>query len=131
MRSLHIAALAFPTAQGTQAALHSMLGALGARGHETHLLCYPQHDAADPDAGRRNYQVHRIGAPFKQRSTRSGPSFEKGLLDVALAARVARYCADLSPDLVVAHHVEAALCTLALPRPVLFVAHTSPRTELP
>src|SRR4051794_26404608 len=112
MRSLHIAALAFPTAQGTQAALHGMLSALGARGHDTHLLSYPLHHQADPRPEQRSNQVHRGDMPFRQRSTRSGPSLQKGLFDLALAASAARYCAELSPDLVVAHHVEAALCTL-------------------
>ncbi len=129
MRTLHIAALAFPTPQGTQGALHAMLSALATHGHETHLLCYP---AGDGEPGRaRPYVVHRARTSLKQRSTRSGPSAEKVLLDLALARRAKELCAALSPDLVVAHHVEAACCALALSRPALFVAHTSLRAELP
>lgn len=131
MRSLHVAALAFPTQQGTQAALHGMLCALSAAGHDTHLLCYPIHQGAKPDVEMRPYHIHRVPGPLRQRSTRSGPSFEKGLLDVALAVRAARLCAELSPDLIVAHHVEAGLCGLLLRQRVLFLAHTSLRTELP
>lgn len=131
MRSLHVAALAFPTNQGTQAALHHMLCALAAEGHDTHLLCYPLHHGGDPDASARPYRIHRVPGPLRQRSTRSGPSLEKILLDLGLAARAVQLCRALSPDLVVVHHVEAGLCGLVIPQRVLFMAHTSLRTELP
>jgi glycosyltransferase involved in cell wall biosynthesis len=131
MRTLHIAALAFPTPQGTQAALHGMLSALAAHGHDTHLLCYPERPGGAAPGERAPYTIHRVDTSLKQRSTRSGPSLDKVLLDFALARHAARLCAELAPDLVIAHHVEGALCGLALAAPVLFVAHTSLRTELP
>jgi hypothetical protein len=38
---LHVAALPFPSPQGTQAAIASMLEALASAGRDVHLLCYP------------------------------------------------------------------------------------------
>jgi len=132
MRTLHVAALAFPTPQGTQAAIHSMLSALAAAGHETHLYCYPRHVESaqrDPEPPAP-YRVHRVPSRRAQRSTRSGPSAEKLLLDAALASNLESLCDQLQPDLVVAHHVEAALCCLRLSQPALFLAHTSLSAEL-
>ena len=127
MRSLHVAALPFPTEQGTQALIHRMLCALGEAGHETHLLCYP--DAAFTRSGP--YQIHRVRASIRLPSFRSGPSAHKLLLDLALGTELGRLCARLKPDMVIAHHVEAALAALARrARPVWFVAHTSLHEEL-
>ena len=127
MRSLHIAALAFPTAQGTQAALHGMLSALAcARSRDASALL-----PARITMGIRERELEPIRSIVSTRLSGSAPrargrACEKGLLDVALAASVARCCAELSPDLVVAHHVEAALCTLMLPQAgALHGAHES------
>ena len=126
MRTLHVAALPFPSPQGTQALLHAMLSALAAAGHDTHLLCYA-HGVGNLDT---TYTVHR--APGRGRSLRSGPAFEKLWLDLRLARALARLARSLAPDAIIAHHVEAAACaTLAAPGPQLFVAHTSLREELP
>ncbi|MFT3927569.1 MAG: glycosyltransferase [Myxococcales bacterium] len=130
MRTLHVAALAHPTRQGTQAALHSMLSALAQAGHDTHLHCYPLHDGAGRGSGA-DYQVHRPASALSPRSTRSGPSLEKLLLDALLARDLRPLCARLEPDVVIAHHVEAAMCCLRLAKPVLFMAHTSLAAELP
>jgi glycosyltransferase involved in cell wall biosynthesis len=104
-----------------------MLSALGASGHEAHLLCY-----AHGAMGERGpYTVHRP-AQRPGRSLRSGPSLEKLRLDFGLARHLRTLERRLAPTAVVAHHVEAALCALAVcRRPVVFVAHTSLRHELP
>ncbi|MEY4509802.1 MAG: hypothetical protein RLZZ450_1924 [Pseudomonadota bacterium] len=134
MRTLHVAALPFPSPQGTQALLHQMLSALEVRGHDTHLLCYA-HGAASrvEDLGSGAYTVHRVPTRSFSGSLRSGPSLDKVWLDLGLARELARLSALLAPDLIVAHHVEAAAaCALALrDRRVLFVAHTSLADELP
>jgi glycosyltransferase involved in cell wall biosynthesis len=137
MRSLHLAALPFPTPQGTQGALHAMLDALATAGHDTHLLCYPELAAQSrlqssraPQVARR-YRVHRADSLVaRSRSSRSGPSLEKLWLDAALWTHARRLHRELAPDLVVAHHVEAALCGLSLGSPVLYLAHTSLGSEL-
>src|SRR5690606_6965399 len=128
MRTLHVAAMPFPTLQGTQAAIHSMLCSLSWAGHDTHLLCYA--DQAYPGTGP--YHVHRAPGPIALRTLRSGPSLEKLVLDAALVRSLRNLTRELAPDLVVAHHVEAAACAFAVnARPFTFFAHTSLRTELP
>lgn len=128
MRTLHVAALPFPSPQGTQALVHAMLQALADRGHDTHLLSYG-HGAGALEA---HYTVHRARSGRSADSLRSGPSLEKLGLDLDLARRLRALERALVPDLVVAHHVEAAASALTVCRgPVLFVAHTSLRTELP
>lgn len=111
---LHLAAMPFPTPQGTQALIAQMLKALHADGRATTLLSY--------------------GDVPPQRQ-RSGPSWYKAAQDQRLwrALRLQRMPSAASPGTdIVAHHVEAALMTLAVgERPRLFVAHTSLRDELP
>jgi glycosyltransferase involved in cell wall biosynthesis len=128
VRTLHVAALPFPTPQGTQALLHAMLSALGAHGHETHLLCYG-HGGAQADAP---YTLHRAPARSWTGSLRSGPSLEKLWLDARLAQHLQVLWRRLRPDALIAHHVEAASCAALLGcGPTLFVAHTAMGEELP
>lgn len=128
VRTLHVAALPFPSAQGTQALLHAMLTSLQTAGHDTHLLCYPHGAAVERSPA---YQVHRSALASRSRSLRSGPALDKPWLDLGLALRLRRLYARYEPDALIAHHVEAAACALALRLPYVFVAHTSLREELP
>jgi glycosyltransferase involved in cell wall biosynthesis len=128
MRALHVAAMPFPSHQGTQALIHQMLSALSAAGHETHLLCY----AHGAFTLRPAYTVHRISPAFEARSLRSGPSFQKLVLDGLLTRSLSTLLDVLCPDVVIAHHVEAALAALAARvKPFMFIAHTSLAAELP
>jgi glycosyltransferase involved in cell wall biosynthesis len=136
MRTLHVAAMPYPSTQGTQALIHQMLSALAAAGHETHLLCYARgaFSLRDPP-----YTLHRVprllpgdALERRARALRSGPSLAKLAQDALLARSVAACVAALRPDAVIAHHVEAALAALcARARPLVFVAHTSLANELP
>jgi glycosyltransferase involved in cell wall biosynthesis len=127
MRSLHVAALPFPTQQGTQAALQAMLSALHESGQAPELLCYA-HGVSAPSPP---YVVHRLTRSLGVTSLRSGPSWAKLALDVLLARRLRALVAATKPDWVVAHHVEAALaCVAAGISRFAFVAHTSMRDEL-
>lgn len=126
MRTLHVAAMPFPSQQGTQALLHTMLDALCEAGDDTHLLCY----AEAAFARETRYTVHRTPAGPRA-SLRAGPSFAKLRLDRLLAQQLPTLVRQLRPDAVIAHHVEAAAVALAtVDRPVLFVAHTSLHAEL-
>lgn len=143
VRSLHVAALPFPSPQGTQGALRAMLDACAAvDGDDVHLLSYPRPtDAPDESAlgagaldGR--FTVHRPRwprwMPFARASLRSGPSAQKLLLDVALALALRRLVTALRPEIVVAHHVEGCAAALAVgARPLVFIAHTELAPELP
>jgi colanic acid biosynthesis glycosyl transferase WcaI len=129
MRSLHVAALPFPSCQGTQGLLHGMLSALAAAGHDTHLLCYAH--GAEPQPAQPGYTTHRLPLGLGLRSLRSGPGVRKLALDALLALQLRRLASALAPTLVVAHHVEAALACQLARVPFVFIAHTSLQHELP
>ncbi len=122
---LHVAALPYPTSQGTQAAIGMMVSALAASGRRTALLTYP---AGDGNEAR--FEHRTTHGRVRPRSLRSGPSLEKIAADGELALAMRRLARDA--DVVVAHHVEAAAIAalLGLPRWVFF-AHTALGPELP
>jgi glycosyltransferase involved in cell wall biosynthesis len=125
-RVLHVAALPFPSFQGTQTLLHRLLEASAQAGRDAHLLCYAER-------GREldhRYPVHRVGDFPRVRSLRSGPSLGKLLLDARMTASFERLRRRLAPELVIAHHVEAAALCLGR-QATLFFAHTDLGAELP
>lgn len=124
---LHVACLPFPTAQGTQAALRYMLNATAAAGGGAHLLTYGH--GAYPSEER--FTLHRLANIAGSGSLRSGPSWNKVFLDVAMVAKIRDLRRRLRPRAFVAHHIEAALALrVAGATPVIYVAHTSLETEL-
>lgn len=143
MRSLHVAALPFPSPQGTQGAVRAMLKACAAVDRDdVHLLVYPRaagaidESAFDVGALGARVTLHRPQTPpwmsFARPSLRSGPSAQKLVLDVALALALRRLVSALRPEIVIAHHVEACAAVLAVrARPLVFVAHTELAAELP
>lgn len=128
MKVLHVAAMPFPTVQGTQAAVRAMIEAEHADGRSPELLTYARggYELTPP------WPIHRIADVTRDRSLRSGPSWRKLLADAQLAVAARRLARELSPELVVAHHVEATTAALtARARPLVFVAHTALGPELP
>lgn len=128
MTVLHVAAMPFPTVQGTQAAVRAMIDAEHAAGRAPELLAYAHggYELVPP------WPIHRITNVVRDRSLRSGPSWRKVIADAQLAAKTRRLFASLAPELVIAHHVEAAAAALAArARPLVFVAHTALGPELP
>jgi glycosyltransferase involved in cell wall biosynthesis len=124
--ALHVAAMPFPSHQGTQAAIAAMLAALARAERPVALLTYAH-------AGSQRslpFPVLRSVEAVPFRSLRSGPSAHKLLADVALGRALQRERARLRPSLIVAHHVEAAALALRAPRR-LFFAHTDLHAELP
>ena len=127
-RVLHVAALAFPSYQGTQASIRAMLEASVRRGWHAELFSY----AASGYAYAPNFEVHRGGEFPRLRSLRSGPSLTKLALDAGMLWQLRRLIDELRPSAVVAHHVEAAALALTLRRaPCVFFAHTDLEAELP
>jgi glycosyltransferase involved in cell wall biosynthesis len=120
----------FPSPQGSQAAVHAMLGALTEAGEDAHLLVYGHGAGAAEPAGAR-YPVHRLPRLPLARSLRSGPSLGKVALDAAMVGRTVRLWKDLGPELVIAHNVEAALVAIAARTPFVYFAHTAMEAELP
>jgi glycosyltransferase involved in cell wall biosynthesis len=128
---LHVAALPFPTQQGTQAAVRCMLDTLSQAGRADRLLAY----AHAGHAAELGFPLHRSAELLRYRSLRSGPSAHKLLADGALGIALARLVRRLRPELIVAHHVEAAALAAAASalsgRPFVFFAHTDLAAELP
>lgn len=125
---LHVACLPFPTHQGTQAAIASMLEASTRVGRPSQLLTYA-HAAYELDAP---YEIHRMPNFPKVRSVRSGPSWGKVALDVRCIVETRRLARRLQPSAIIAHHIEAAIAALAARvAPVYYIAHTSLERELP
>lgn len=127
LRIVHVAACPFPSSQGTQVYIRGLARALARRGHDVTVVCYG-HGEGPLDS---EYRVVRTPSIPGYRRMRSGPDVVKPLLDVALAAQVAR----VDADVVHAHNIEgpmaAALAGMLRHRPVLFNAHTSLKEELP
>lgn len=131
LRILEVAALPFPSRQGTQVALDAMCRGLSARGHEVHLLAYA-HGAFHVETP---YEIHRLPDLPRFRSLRSGPDWRRALLDLRLAVEVRRLARALQPDVVHLHNVEAAAAALLLPfrpaAPCVYHAHNLMEHELP
>lgn len=125
-RRLHVAALPYPTNQGTQAAVSRITAAHATGEHPVALLTYGSRAFLRDEP----FEVLRSRAlPGRDRFT-SGPSLRKLAHNVALARTLRR---SLRPgDLLIAHHVEAAtLCALTTRAPFAFFAHTGLSKELP
>ncbi len=126
LRIVQAAAFPFPTPQGSQVFVRGMARALARRGHDVTVACYA-HGRGDPDP---EYRVVRTPAFPGYNNLRAGPDFVKPLLDVALAARIAR----IPADVVHAHNYEAPLAA-AMARmltgvPVVYGAHNTMSEEL-
>jgi glycosyltransferase involved in cell wall biosynthesis len=128
MPVLHVAAMPFPSVQGTQAAVRSMVDAEHAAGRAPALLTYA-HGAFEL---RVPWAHHRIADLTRDRSLRSGPSWRKLVEDAQLTLAARKLHAELAPRYVVAHHVEATAAVLAARlKPTVFFAHTALGPELP
>lgn len=124
---LHLAALPFPSYQGTQAAIRSMLETRNGLGVRAELYTYGT--AGYPWAP--TFPLHR--GPADSRVTlRSGPSWAKVAVDVRMGLALPSLISQVRAQLLIAHHVEAmslACTTSAQPR--VFFAHTDLGAELP
>ena len=131
LRLLEVAALPFPSRQGTQVLLDAIARGLAARGHEVHLLVYA-HGAFPVDAP---YRIHRLPDRPRFRSLRSGPDWRRAALDLVLAVELRRLAVELRPDLLHLHNVEAGAAALLLPGrpepPCVYHAHNLMQHELP
>lgn len=123
---LHIAALPFPSYQGTQAAIRSMLETRHARGARAELFTY----GACGYNWTPKFPVHR-GPDNVQTALRSGPSWAKVIADLRMGRMLPALCERRNARVLVAHHVEAMslACSIRLPR--VFFAHTDLAAELP
>ena len=128
MPVLHVAAMPFPSVQGTQAAVRAMIDAEHEAGRAPSLLTYARagYELSPP------WPIHRVADVSRDRSLRSGPSLRKLVSDAQLVLAARRLASKERPACIVAHHVEAAAAVLAARvRPLVFVAHTALGPELP
>jgi glycosyltransferase involved in cell wall biosynthesis len=118
----------FPSYQGTQAVIRTMMETLSDDRRQAHLLTYASSGyRVDPA-----FHLHRIGDFPRHRSLRSGPSLAKAALDLRLLVSLRRLENRVAPEVIVAHHVEAAAAAVVASRlPVIFFAHTDLGAELP
>ena len=127
MRVLQVAACPYPSPQGSQVYVRGTARALADAGHDVIVAAYGHGvGPADP----RVSVVRTPHVPGYQRM-RSGPDPVKPLLDLAVAAVVARTPADI----VHAHNYEGLAAALLARRytgtPVVYAAHTLLEDELP
>lgn len=121
---LHIAALPFPSYQGTQAAIRNMLETRHGR---PELFTY----GAQGYPFTPTFPLHR-GPDNTQTALRSGPSWAKVFADLRMGQKLPALCERRNARVMVAHHVEAMslACSIrSLPR--VFFAHTDLAAELP
>ena len=124
---LHVAALPFPSYQGTQAALRQMLDARHAAGRDVELFTYGVSGYAlvPPYPWHRTRRLAGV-------SLRSGPSWAKLALDARMGAQLLTLTRRAQPRVLIAHHVEAmSLACLIRGVPRVFFAHTDLAAELP
>ncbi len=107
LRTVHVAAVAFPSTLGTNVAVRAMVRTACDAGYVTTLACHPERSST---------------------VVRSGPSLRKMVENFRMAWLLATRRP--RPDCIVAHHVEGAYASIGVPCPRLFVAHTSVETEL-
>jgi glycosyltransferase involved in cell wall biosynthesis len=131
LKVLHVAALNFPSNQGTQVYIRQLCESQGARGHDVHLLTYAR---GLPGYEPKRYTLHRLGDFPRFTSLRSGPSLAKVALDCRMAAAVGRLVRSLKPHIVHGHHYEGLAASLAAAAgrcPVVYHGHTLMAAELP
>jgi glycosyltransferase involved in cell wall biosynthesis len=124
---VQVAALGFPSDQGSQVYIKGMCRALSRRGHQVRLACYG-HGQWQWDG---EFELLRTPSIPGYSRLRAGPDLVKPWLDLCLAGVVASQQADILH----AHNYEAPLAALlgrrGRPIPLVYSAHTTLEEELP
>jgi glycosyltransferase involved in cell wall biosynthesis len=118
-----VAALPFPTLQGSQVLVRQFCETLSERGHQVHLVTYGY--------GRFPYlpdfEIHRIHDFSWYHRFSSGPSLMKPILDLLLALRLCRVCRLHGMQVIAAHNYEAAVVGVLVGKmlriPVVYHSH--------
>jgi len=126
-----LAAMPYPSGQGTQALVGEMSRGLARRGHEVHLVCYG-HAAFERD---EPFEIHRLRMIPGYRRLRSGPDALKPFLDAMLVMRAVGVIRRFQCRLIHAHNYEGALAGWAAGVicgvPLVYHAHNLMTDELP
>lgn len=131
MRIVKLAALPFPSRQGTQVTIQATASALARAGHDVALLTYgPAVDSPDESFP---FELRRLGKTDV--GVRSGPSLKRPLADVELARGALAHLSKRPLDVLHAHHFEALPIGLWLRSrlrvPLVYHAHSALGPELP
>ncbi len=137
--ALHILMLApcmFPSAQGTQVFIRQLATGLARAGHRVSVLCYGNRDDPELLGSTSAFDYLPIHSLLQQGlSARSGPQWQKPLLDMQLCYAAQRFIRQRKPDVVHVHNVEgaaiAALLRLVTRVPLVHHLHNAMRSELP
>jgi glycosyltransferase involved in cell wall biosynthesis len=130
LKILHVGTFPYPSTQGSQVYVRSLLKGLVALGHQVSLLCYAHGDEDvvwnDPDI-----EIHRIQQISDYENLRAGPDLMKPILDALLSIKMMK----LQPDIIHVHNYEAPLVS-AIGRyhrkiPMVYSAHNTMCEELP
>lgn len=131
MKLALLGAFPFPVPQGSQIYFADQARALTRAGADVTAVTYGSGIGRAPS----DIALVRAAARFAPRRSAAGPAFAKPLADAALLARWIGLTRRRHFDAVLAHNAEAAIVALAARRftgvPVVYVAHTVMRFELP
>lgn len=126
-----VAAMPYPSGQGTQALVRELASGLSGRGHSVHMICYHHSglDREDP------FPIHRTPTIPIYRRLRSGPDFVKPAIDLMLAIKSVQVIRRYAAQLVHAHNYEGALAGWIAASicgvPLVYHAHNIMEDELP
>ena len=134
MKILQIGTFPYPSPQGSQVYVKSILLGLARLGHEVHLLCYGHGVGTTELEASLGIRIHRTPSLFGYSNMRAGPDLVKPLLDMWMV----RILRTIDPDIVHVHNYEAPLVAVlgkVLSRhlrgvPIVYSAHNTMGEEL-
>ena len=130
MHILHVATFPYPSTQGSQVYVRSLLKGLALLGHHVSLLCYAHGDLNvkwdDPEI-----TILRIPHISGYDNLRAGPDGTKILLDLLMSIRMLKE----QPDIIHVHNYEAPIVAVIgryhRKIPMVYSAHNTMEEELP
>lgn len=135
MKILHIGTFPYPSPQGSQVYVKSILLGLARLGHQVELLCYGHGVGSTEIEGSMGISIHRVPKIFGYNNMRAGPDFTKPVLDAWMGWKLRQ----LRPDVIHVHNYEAPLVAIlgkVLAKhlrgvPIVYSAHNTMQEELP
>ena len=110
MKILQIGTFPYPSPQGSQVYVKSLLLGLANLGHEVHLLCYGHGVGSTEVEASLGIQIHRTPSPFGYSNMRAGPDLVKPWLDAWMILK-AREIRPLSFMFTIMKHLVAVLAS--------------------
>lgn len=105
MKILQIGTFPYPSPQGSQVYVKSLLLGLANLGHEVHLLCYGHGVGSIELETTLGIQIHRTPSLFGYSNMRAGPDLIKPWLDAWMVLKLR----EIRPDIIHVHNYEAPL----------------------